>query len=60
MMCFRDMTFCKHYVDCIKAPDCPRPLTPKVVEDAAKWWGSDDAPIAVFIYKPDCHEEVEK
>lgn len=57
MICYKDMTFCKHYEDCKKADDCPRPLTPTVRQQAIKWWGSDDAPIAVFTEKPECHSD---
>lgn len=58
MMCYRDMTFCKHWENCAKAQACPRPLTPDVLADAEEWWGKPDAPIAVFVDQPDCHEEV--
>ena len=55
MMCYRDRTFCTHYTDCSSGNTCDRPLTPEVQEAAEKWWGSKDAPIAVFIEKPKCH-----
>lgn len=55
MICFRDMTFCPFWQDCDKAANCHRPLTDHVVERAKVWWGSDDAPIARFSEKPDCH-----
>jgi hypothetical protein len=55
VMCFRDMTFCDHWKDCAKANDCPRPLTPEIAAAARKWWGADDAPIAVFVETPRCH-----
>ena len=54
---FRDMTFCPFFSDCAKAGSCHRPLTPKVIADAHKWWGSDAAPILVFTEKPPCHVE---
>lgn len=59
MLSYRDMTFCPHYEDCAHASKCPRPLTPQVRMDAAKWWGDtngDGAPISVFAFAPDCHE----
>ncbi len=56
MIGYRDMTFCPFYQDCKNAPDCHRPLTPEVREYAAKWWGGEDAPICVFMEKPECHE----
>lgn len=59
MMCYRDMTFCTFYKTCAKAKRCHRPLTPQVKAQAANWWGSDDAPIAVFGEKPQCYEEIE-
>lgn len=56
MICYRDMTFCKHHADCAKAADCSRPLTAEVEAAAKDWWGGKDgAPIAVFVDKPDCH-----
>ena len=60
MICYRDMTFCKHYLDCAKSDVCDRPLTPEVKAAAESWWGRDDeAPIAVFVEKPNCWEEDE-
>jgi hypothetical protein len=55
-ICYRDMTFCDHWRDCGKAERCHRPLTPEVALAARKWWGSDDAPIAVFVDQPKCWE----
>jgi hypothetical protein len=49
MICYRDMTFCAH-----AKPGCHRALTNEVHEAAAKWWGSEDAPIAVMDCKGDC------
>lgn len=59
MICYLDMTFCKHWKDCKNAPSCHRPLTPDVIEAARKWWGSDNVPIAVFSDQPNCHEKVQ-
>ena len=56
MMCYRDMTFCS-YDDCKLFKKCDRALTDKVLEDAHKWWGTTDAPIAYYGEKPDCWEE---
>lgn len=44
MIHYKDMTFCNN-PHCI----CPEELrlTDQVRADAAKWWGSDDAPICV-------------
>lgn len=44
MMCFRDRTYCNSPY-CTN--ECGRQLTDEVREAARKWWGSDDAPIAV-------------
>jgi len=57
MICYRDRTYCTFYETCDKRSDCSRPLTPQVKADAANWWGSDAAPIAVFTDKPQCHSD---
>ena len=46
MMCFRDITFCRSYMSCKDGHDCPRALTPKVIQAAHKWWGNKHAPIS--------------
>lgn len=56
MLCYKDMTFCSGgNPKCSKFGDgenkCPRSLTPKVREHAAKWWGEGTdtgPPIAQF------------
>lgn len=60
MMCYMDMTFCKHAVDCAKATNCFRALTPEVQRKADEWWGQgpNKAPIAVFVDKPQCWEQL--
>ena len=55
MICFRDMTFCEHWLDCALAPNCRRPLTDEVKQAADRWWGKPGAPIAVWTEKPKCH-----
>ncbi len=44
MICYLDRTFCS-------SPNCEnkcgRKLTEEIIEGAKKWWGSDDAPIAM-------------
>jgi hypothetical protein len=57
MICYRDMTFCKHYEDCAKAETCHRPLTPEVKAKADAWWKGmpGEAPIAYWTQKPSCH-----
>ena len=59
-MCYKDTTFCSFYLECIHGETCKVALTPKVEEDAKKWWGEDNPPIAVYLYKPDCFEENNK
>ena len=55
-MCYRDMTFCPYNDDCHSGKDCPRALTDEVWKQAEMWWGSKDAPIAIFTEKPWCFE----
>lgn len=43
MMCFKDMTFCNS--DCINTK-CMRNFSPKLREEAVKWWGDETFPIA--------------
>jgi hypothetical protein len=59
MICYRDRTFCPFYDECKHGETCPAALTPKVKEDAEKWWGKPDAPIAYYVDKPECFEEKE-
>ncbi len=60
MISYKDRTFCPFYEDCNRAKECHRPLTPEVKQAAEEWWGSPEAPIAMYLEKPDCHEgEVE-
>ena len=51
MICYRDRTFCssKNCKD-----KCGRKLTQQVQEGAEKWWGNENAPIAVSEY---CDED---
>ena len=56
MICYRDMTFCSYYKDCVDAEDCSRPLTPEVLEQAEKWM--KNPPIAMFSEKPECHKTI--
>lgn len=44
MICFRDRTFCN--AKCSNT-DCSIKLTQQVFKDAARWWGNDNAPIAI-------------
>ena len=54
MICYKDITFCSFYKECKDGDKCKKALTPKIVEDAKKWWGSSGAPISLYINKPDC------
>lgn len=52
MLCYKDMTFCVN-TQCKR--QCSRRLTQEVQAAAEKWWGSDQAPIAVSDFN--CTEE---
>lgn len=54
MRTYRDVTFCPFYKGCCFADECPRPLTSEVKAAAVAWWGSEDAPISIFLDEPDC------
>jgi hypothetical protein len=51
MICYKDMTFC--WAECAN-DKCFRKYTKEVVANAAKWWGSDEAPIAVQDMSTNC------
>jgi hypothetical protein len=53
MICFRDMTFCT--AACADT-QCHRRLTPDVKAAARRWWGGDDAPIAMADYSDGCQD----
>jgi len=55
MMGFKDTTFCTA-TTCTKFDNCDRALTEQVKEDAEKWWGGKDYPIAL-LYQPEKHME---
>ena len=55
VICYKDMTFCKD-IDCKKFNNCPRALTEQVYAEAESWWGSKDAPIAIFMDRLECFE----
>jgi hypothetical protein len=57
MMCYKDRTFCTYWKECKSGEKCPSALTDDVRSGAKKWWGSDDAPIAMYIDKPQCFED---
>lgn len=59
MLCFRDRTFCPFYSECKHGDKCKCALTPEIRKEAAEWWGSEDAPIAVYGEKPHCFEAMD-
>jgi len=52
MLCYKDMTFCPFWEDCIKQIDCPRCLNDNVLANAERV----GLPICRFVEKPDCFE----
>ncbi len=54
---YLDATYCDYYEDCVKAPRCHRPLTPKV-KAQLNAMGEDHPP--VFNHQPDCHQTAEE
>ena len=58
-MCYKDITFCSFYLECVNGNDCKVALTPKIEKDAKKWWGKDNPPISVYLDKPECFKENE-
>ncbi len=51
MIHFLDRAFCSS-PNC--TGKCGRQLTPELIEQGKKWWGSDDFPVALGEY---CNEE---
>jgi hypothetical protein len=58
MICYKDSTFCSFWKDCQDGKNCSRALTNELIKKANKWWGSDNAPICIFIEKPNCFKEI--
>ncbi len=56
MICYRDRTFCSFCDTCRHGAECPLALTSEV-ESAASDFG---LPIAQYLGKPGCYEEVVK
>lgn len=59
MICYKDKAFCTYWEDCSGAGTCGRPLTDNVRKAANEWWGSDGAPISVYVTKPECWSAIE-
>jgi hypothetical protein len=51
MICYRDMTFCRFYKECLTGKECGRALTKEVETKASKI----GLPICQFIDKPECY-----
>lgn len=56
MLCYRDMTFCPHWIGCVAGADCRRAAT-QSVERAADDFG---LPLALFSDKPKCFVHVDQ
>lgn len=54
MICYRDTTFC---VSPNCQNKCGRKLTPEIQAAARRWWGGEDAPIAVAYFCGEPEEE---
>ncbi len=52
MLCYKDRTFCPHWLSCKDGYVCDRALTPKVQEAAERWM--KNPPICTYAEKPDC------
>jgi hypothetical protein len=57
MISYMDKTFCNS--DCLNQK-CTRKLTPEIVNDAAEWWGNENAPIAVSNFTTTCESYIGK
>jgi hypothetical protein len=56
---YRDQVFCTAYPSrCINS-SCFRAVTDEVREEARKWWGSPNAPIATMDMRKGCESIVE-
>lgn len=45
MICYKDRTYC-NIDECKKFDSCPDAANDEVKRQAARWWGSEDAPIS--------------
>lgn len=53
MICYRDMTFCPYWEECVNAADCERALTNEVWREAFE----AGVGVAQFTEKPECFED---
>jgi hypothetical protein len=66
MICYKDRTYCEYYQICQHGSECSRALTDEVREAAHQWWNwfmkketdAKDVPIARYVDKPECYEEI--
>ena len=56
MICYRDRTYCRFYMDCDNAQECDRKLTENIWQHAEKI----GLPICQFMSKPQCHITLEE
>lgn len=54
MICYRDMSFCADGDYCPMRAGCPRYFSHEEQVKAAKWWGSDDCPVAFMPMAETC------
>lgn len=54
MICYHDRTYCQFWLLCKNGHTCDRALTDEVKNDAAEWWGGDDAPICTYGSLSEC------
>ena len=55
MICYRDMTFCEAKCGNLS---CNSNFTDKVREEARKWWGGDDVPVAFADLSIGCRDYI--
>lgn len=51
VLCFKDKTFCTAD-GCANRHSCDRYFTKELHDEAVKWWGSEDYPIAYYTQPP--------
>ena len=59
MICFQDRSFCAESDQCDN-DRCGSRWTPELRQQAVKWWGGDDAPVAFMSMKDTCGKFKEK
>lgn len=56
MLCYKDKTFCP-FTACRASSTCDRAYTETARQDAVRWWGNDNAPIALWSSEPRCYNK---